>query len=158
VAVPVEAVAGAAESAIGEDLVGQILGTAGQSGILSDLIITPASVMDFTIQQNEKNELRRAQAKKEALYERQRRDALRQQTVANLFAKEQMAQNEAAFNFGKQQWGEEFGFTKQQYKDKQKQIKEAMKKQGLAEIQSQIGLAMAQDSNLKDNILTRFGV
>lgn len=145
----------AAAAAGGGEYAGVASMIEGGTGILGGFVQSFTSMWQYNQQ---KMAQRSADKYKAALYERQRSDFLKQQAIDNLFNREQIAQNEAAFNFGKQRWGEEFGFTKRQYRDRQKQIKEAMRAQGLTDIQSQIGRAMAEDSNLKDVILTRFGV
>ena len=105
-----------------------------------------------------------------------RQDALTQQRFANNMANRQLGlaeQNSAAgnalsrqhlnlqrqaFNFGKKQWGEEFGFAKQQYEDKKKMDSYLMKRSGLQQLGQEVERAVNADQDLKNTVLARYGV
>jgi hypothetical protein len=98
-----------------------------------------------------------------------RKDQLGRDKLATQFQNRQADLQEDAFDFGKTKWGEEFKFTKQQYKEQSKRQKEidkadakqrayAMKEHGLDKLNGEIIQAANKDKNLKDTLLTRYGV
>ena len=98
-----------------------------------------------------------------------RQDQLARDRVMNKFKGEEIQLQQDAFDFGKYKWGEEYGFTKQQYRDQQKRQKEidkenkaareyAMKEHGLDKLNGEILQAANKDAQLKDTLLTRYGV
>lgn len=90
--------------------------------------------------------------------DQQRLDFMTQQGVENAYNNEVMKMNQAGFDFGKQKWGAEFGLTMQQYNDQKKLIAKQMRDQGLMSTLQSIKSAAAEDGNVRDMILSRFGV
>jgi len=104
-----------------------------------------------------------------ALAETLRQDQLARERLAAEFKEREFGMAEEAFDFGKYKWGQEFGFTKKQYRDQMKRQKEIdkqnkellaynMKEHGLDKMHNEILEAANKDAALKDTLLTRYGV
>jgi len=128
------------------------------SGIIASGVDTGAIISEYLMAKKTTQNIEKARKEDMKRADRNRMDKLRQQDFSNKFAMRGQNFAESQFNFGRMKWGKEFNLTKRQYKDQQKLMQQQLKERGFDRLAGDLTNVMVKDQNVKNTILSRYGV